>query len=539
MSLAQNRPQLNKSKLAKFRAAFALGDLSDKAQAITAAIGQTSATALDQRIANATPQDKALIQELLHYSHKETKGSTKPERVSRRALMSSVLSSGLDLDAAVDLRKVIDTIPARDLTDLLESLGRPGAFPPGVLAVHLLKASQPDADQRYTALKSTLLGFPADPGRAGRTESTSGGVTIGRDDQGKLKVINQAISLLPFKVPDANKNLSRQKIQQLKQIFDTVVDAKYSRQGVPMEILETLRKENVQRRKKGEREMTLKEALEQTDISGSDIAAKYGNGDCLVLGEELVRQFQQAGIDAKLVGYNNSGLTRQRRADGQVKDPVNSGPLTDGITHTDIVVSYTDADGKERVLAITPGMGAEDKWFKDYSREEFYGAKPPAVTPGDRVIGADGADLDMSKVQKDQLRFLTNLQLTNNKPTDPSQTKQICGIDIMAGKIYLNGEGSQAFRGPRAKTDGAVSLDLKAMLTNPLEKVTMKVWNAQSNRYEDCQMPKSDALVAALTAIGQQFGQPDEFVDNIVTLAENLDAWRSDVIAPEIANLHT
>jgi len=538
MSLVQNRPQLNKSKLAKFRAAFALDNLSDKAQAITAAIGQSSANALDQRITGAAPEDKALIQELLHYSHKQTKGSDKQERASRRALMGSVLSGGLDLDAAVELRKVIDTVPAKDLTALLQDLGKPGTFPPGVLAVHLLKAQRPDADKRYAALKSTLLGFPADPGRAGRNESTAGGVTIGRDDQGKLKIVNQALSLLPFQVPDANKNLTTQKIQQLKGIFDTVADTNYSRQGVPLEVLNTMRTQNRQRRK-SKSKMTLKEAMEQTDISGLDIAQKYGSGDCLVLGDKLVRRFQEAGIDAKLVGYNNSGLTRQRCGNGEVKDPKNSGLLTDGITHTDIVVPYTDATGKERVLAITPGMGAEDKWFKDYSREEFYNAQPPAVTPGDRVIGADGADIDTSKVQKDQLKFLTNVQLTNNKPTDPAHSKQVCGIDIMAGKIYLNGEGSKVFDGPRASEEGAVSLDLKAMLTNPREEVTMKVWNAQSNGYEDRQMPKSDALVATLMAIGKQFGQPNDFADNILTLAENLDEWRSDVIAPEIADLHT
>ena len=61
-----------------------------------------------------------------------------------------------------------------------------------------------------------------------------------------------------------------------------------------------------------------------------------------------------------------------------------------------------------------------------------------------------------------------------------------------------------------------MSFNFKDAIANPTAPVTVKAWNAQTNAYEDRQTTKLAAFLAFATAIKDQFGQPDDFVDDLL-----------------------
>ncbi len=548
------RPRVDQAKLSKFKKAFKLKDLTKKAGTISGTMQKSVVKNLDDRIRNGDLQERARIKDLLHFDSKETKGTSKQARVDTRSILATVLGHGIKIEAAEQLRDVLDGVPPEKLTAVLTDLGKEGAFPPGVLIEHLLTSKRgrtpgnnPDPGRgvrnAYAGLKDVLTAFPDDPQRGGKVEVSKNNITVGRDKDGKLKILSQAMTYVPLVIPERNKNLSPEKVEEMKAAFGKVVDANYSRGGVALEMMRAIQ----QRAMLDHKQPDIGKALDSFKVDGAKIANKYGGGDCMTQADNLVAELGRLGIDAKVVGLMEDKHVQQSKDQNKQIDFDKAAQIAGGMTHTDVVIPYTDQNGVERVLMFVPGMGKPEEGGEplvfDETADDFM-----SLDGFRRVIGPDGADLDTSGMQKRQLGFMTNIMITANKPDDEQGKKEMCGLDIVRGKLWLNGNASKKVKPPKElknkiegwgeNSKGSIEVDLKQMLKNPMEKLKLEVWNDQLKDYEEVEMTKIEALAAGLMAIGKQFGQPQDFVDNILTLGANLDQYREKVIDPEIMEMH-
>lgn len=397
--------------------------------------------------------------------------------------------------------------------------------------------------QTLTRLKQALAHVQPNISRAGQVEGSGGGVTVGRDGEGKMVILNQALSFTGVPIAETNKKMSPEVIAQVKQTFTQTVDANYSRHGVALDFMSYVRAKQQEAREADLPPPPLSLLMKTFDAADSDRATKYKGGDCMVLAENLAQRLRDQGLDARVAGYLNSELTTQRVGQDQ-KFPSDAGVVSCGMTHADVIVPYTTLTDEQRVLVLIPGMGPNDRYQADLSLEDYL--KPPhqrqaieaqmvQQSAQSHMVGPDGGPLDISRMEKEQLHFLTNIQITDSRPA--TGDKKLCGIDIMAGKIYLNGKASKDFQGLRPK-EGSVSLDIKALLAKADELVSMKLPNPDTDTLETVEVTGAEALAIALEGIAQQFDQPEDFVANILTLAENLDAYQSEIVSPDISALH-
>lgn len=542
------RTRVNPAKLAKFKKAFRLKDLTKKAGTVGGTMPPAIVKSLDERINAGDLTERARIKELLHFSAKEAKGSTEAARADIRSILANTLGRGISLDAAEQLRPALEGAPKAKLAAIVADLNDDGAFAPAVLIEHLLNNKSKTAQRDYAALKDTLTAFPGNPSRAGQVEVSKNNITIGRDEKGDLKILSQAMTFVPLQVPPENQGLTPEKIEGLKTAFKSTVDVNYSRGGVALEFMSSIRKENTKGRSALlRRRVDIGEALGKFDADGEKAATKYGGGDCMTQAEKLVAELKKQGISAQVVGLMEDKHVQQSRDQDKQIPFDKAAQIAGGMTHTDVVIPYTDTDGNRRVLMFVPGMGkqedTDEQLLFDEAAEDFL-----RMDGFRRVIGPDGNDLDTSSMQKRQLGFMTNIMITANKPEDEQSKKDMCGLDLVRGKLWLNGNATKKVKAPKGmkgkvegwgeNAKGSIEVDLKQMLRNPKEKLKIEVWNERTGDYEEVEVTKIEALTAGLIAIGKQFGQPPDFVDNILTLGENLDDYRAKVIHPDIMDMH-
>ena len=210
------------------------------------------------------------------------------------------------------------------------------------------------------------------------------------------------------------------------------------------------------------------------------------------------------------------------------------------MTHLDVLVPYTNQQGEERVILISPGIGL--------TAPDAYQDLPMSDLTSDAAIcykrvDPQTGDYDASKAQKVSFAGRHNLQLvTTPIDGDPTQ-KKIVGLDLLAGKLYLNRLASDQYRGAhseikRGQEQGAVSVDFKAAMADPNGATTIKTWDAATGAYIDMPTTKLEAFLAIATAIKNEFGQPDRFVDDLLVLAANHETYRKEMISPALTAMH-
>lgn len=502
-----------------------LHGLSKKSDTIFNNLQPSQQQALQSRLAQADGATRKEIKALLHYTSKEMGATTPGGRLAIRETLAQALASGMDLASAKQLKQELAKLPDFKLQQLVTELKKPGASMPAALARHLV---DPGNKTGYASIKDLLVAFPADPGRANQPESATASIALVRDAQGKLKVQYVAASLIDLPVPPSNQRLTPHKLQQIEQLFDQVASTKYSRTGVMLDFLHFHGQREQAALAQGRPAPSLDDSFAQYQPDGQAIAQKYGHGDCLALGHQLVKELANMGIEARLGGYWNGDLI-----DKDTNSPVRNKGRDEmsGVTHTDVLIPYTDANGQSKVLMLVPGMGNDAKWVKHLD--------PGAPELQQRTLQPDGGSVDAVGVQKNQLKWLTNLQLLNNPWSD--NNRNIFGIDLAKGVFYLNGAASQDFAaqhggGSSDPAARSIAFDFKAVLADPMARTTIKVWNNATNGYVDRKVPQMDALVVFLRAVQNQFGQPPAFVGEMLSLVANYNEYRAQVLMPTVGN---
>jgi hypothetical protein len=147
-------------------------------------------------------------------------------------------------------------------------------------------------------------------------------------------------------------------------------------------------------------------------------------------------------------------------------------------------------------------------------------------------ISPDGTGVDSVGIQKSALGYLTNIQITNGPPgTDGN--KQICGIDLTAGTLYINTAASNAYKGARPEGTGAIMMKFKDVADDPHGKIMLKAPNGK-----EVEVTKAEALALFAKGIQEQFKLKPEFVDNVMHLASNHQQYNQSVLWSSVQSMH-
>jgi len=402
-----------------------------------------------------------------------------------------------------------------------------------------------DAPEVFQRTAAILLDFPAVPAEAGKTAIANDRVALARDQNGQLQIRNMAMGFTRVGVPDGNTGFSAQKLQDVRDVFDQVASKPYSTQGIVLDFMRFFRETNQARAANGEAPLSLAEARQRYQPDGNAITDRFnGRGNCMGHAEKIVAELAKIGVTAHIVGHYTANLIDMNDPGSTDRDAYTKIPgaeaETGRVTHLDIVVPFKNDQNQERLLLISPGVGttSNDAW------QEFPLAK--AKTDGylaHKRVEPGQTGVDASESHKATLSYRSNIQLLSTGPDDDPAQKKLAGIDLIGGTVYLNRTASDDYRtathGPHAtaQANGAVSFNFKDAIANPTAPVTVKAWNAQTNAYEDRQTTKLAAFLAFATAIKDQFGQPDDFVDDLLTLAQNYDSYKTDILKPALSTL--
>lgn len=530
-----------------------LAPLSGKSAAIYGGLGEDLSARLDARLASASKAERKAIQEVLHFSYRDTGATSKEDRVAVRTAVAGYLAHGGGIEGAKLMRDAATDMSDKARKNLISAFAKQGdRHGAEIVSEHVLFArpapekfgTTETATERFQRFKPALLDFPPAPDKAGQAAFANEKVGMGYDSKGKLEVRSVAISMSDPSVPHANERLSQAKINEVRTVFDGIGDGNYSTQGVPLDFMRFFREENDKRGLHGQAPLGLTEAFARYQPNGAQITDSFnGCGDCMCHAERIVAELKSRGIEAQIVGHFSENLiqmtdpSRLPGSRGQTPEYTIPGQATatENVTHLDVIVPYTNQDGEARVILISPGVGtrAEDA-YQDYAFSEIV-TGPSSYKKVDPNTGR----YDAALAQKAQFAGRHNLKLLMT-PIDGArdQAKQV-GIDLLAGKIYLNRNAADQYRAGHGEIrpgqeQGAISIDFKAVFSDPSGATTLRTWDDTTGAYKDVPTNKLTALLVMATAIKNEFGQPDHFVDDLLTLAENHESYRNELLAPPL-----
>ncbi len=383
-------------------------------------------------------------------------------------------------------------------------------------------------------LEPVLLGLPADPAKAGQPMYASGSISVERDDQGALVIANVSAAHVSLRIPEKNKNLSAEKVEELKASFLPIIDTNYSRCGVALDFADSYRQAKLDNP-----DLSMAEALENYQPDGAGLHDANHSSDCYGQAAAIQREFAKPELDVECVmaGKYCHPNTQQKMEDGSLSNPQDAMLQSGRVTHMDVIVPYTDESGRERVLVFAPGEGKKDKSCQDLSMQEFLaGADAPLMRVAYDPDG-ENVSLDPAKCQKNALGYRTNLVITNGTPDTP-QAKDVAGIDLVGGKVFLSSGASAKFQGPKPLgNQERISFDYRDAINDPEGMITLDFPDGQGG-YEPREVTKMEALTAFVDSVGKQFGQSENFTASAMTLMANEEEYQQSVLWPSVQQMH-
>lgn len=540
------------AQLQQIAAAPKLAKLTDKSEAIAQRLGPELCAKLEARLADASWSDRRAMDRLLHFSRLGLGTTDAEKRLEVRVGIAAYLAEGGGIKEGKAIRERLLECSSVDSRAMVDRLKAQNGHPVACIADTILtdhgngserSRNRELTPEQFERALPALLSFPVHPSEAGENVVIAKGLTLMRDEEGKLQPRYLSLGRTNVDVPPSNTNLDAGKLQQIRAVFERVASGSYGMHGAPLDFMRFFRESNAVREWRGERALTMAEALERYRPDGAAITDRYnGTGNCMGHAEKMVAELGKIGIEAKVVGSFSPHLIKM--PDPRLPDSTGENIFipgergrTGGATHMDVVIPYTNQEGEARAVVIGAGMGTSDfTLFNDVPAAELRRGEPGHLNIVDR--GADR--IDAAAAQKVSLSYQHSMQLANTSPDARPTEKRLFGIDLLAGKLYLNRAASSEYRaqqGPLApgQQDGAITFDFKGAMADPRGPTTIKLWNEDTGAYEDTTVNKLTALLVFTAAVKEQFRQPDDFVDDIMTLAANYDAYKGTVLNPALA----
>lgn len=482
---------------------------------------------LATRIATSSENEQTRIAALLSAPVDAGAVDQAARHADTRTILAGCLAQGMPVDQADTLKTLLSGQPASVLDNMSKAMGEPATSAHGALSTFLL-AGDAVGGNRLETVRTLLQAMPVDVTRAGLTEHVDGNATLVRDAHGRLDCAFASAGVARIGSVTPYPTLSAIQLNQVRDAFATDCAPRYSRMGIPLDMMGAFAAENTRRRDNNPQEapISLGDFKRTWDADGTAAMNRYGKGDCMTAAQTLVQTLADQGITAHLGGVQNQTLMQQRHGANAI--PADGKLNTMGITHTDVLVPYRSESGEDRVMLITPGMG-------NLQPERFCRDLPASDPDVAKCRVGVAQQLDPSDIQKSQLGFLTNL-LINDRAWD-ARDHNIVGIDLVKGTMGLSGAATTRFRAahgtdfaPGEQT--ALVFNYRDAMANPGQPVTVKVWDADRNDYDDRTITKLQALGLFLRDVQVQFAQPPEFVANTMALLSNERAYHADVLWP-------
>lgn len=508
--------------------------LGGKSKKIRERLTDTLNARLTGRLSGMTREEQKAVKALLHFSKSQGSGLPRNVRMDIRTILAGFLAHGMGLGEAGELREILVRLPATRLARIARNLVENEVSPVEVLSNCLLNQSKvgPAQFQQYRRL---IQSFPPDPTRAGMTEYVDGDVTLVRDNEGRIDVGFASAAFVRIGPDNPYPRLSEHQRDQIREAFDIFCSPRYSRMGLALDIMGAFQAENDRRRnaQPPEDPIPLREFVRNWVVDGQRMIERYGKSNCMAAGQAMLEYLNGIGIRAYPGGVYNASLVQQRHADNH--SPSDAIMKTMGITHIDVLIPYTTDSNEERVIVVIPGMGNHD--LERYLRDLPIG--DPGV--GKRRVSVT-IPLNLSEIQKNQLGHLTNL-IANDRPWGEEGTVDlIVGIDLVEGTIGLNRAATARYReahgGDLDPENEKLNFSYREAMAHPGDLVPIRVWDSDTNTYNDQQLTRFECLTLFLHTIKEQFHMPDEFVSNALALMSNEREYHSHVLWPSTRELN-
>ena len=548
-ALAPNGTQ----NLANITAKTELSKLSEKSGAIYAKLQDDLSNKLESRLSSAPKSERKEMEKLLHFSYSEAKTTTREQRLEVRFAVATYLAEGGGLEGAKLLREVFTQMPDKGRKSQLDELmNTQGGSPSERVGDAILKlrnskvqnerfGTTASPQEHFAKYNKAVTDFPADPSKAKSLAFSNDFLNVGYDNAGKLEIRSTCIQFQG--VHQVGNVLDQSQVTNIETLVKDIAKNQYSTLGVPLDFITQFQDENERRTNTGEQRLGMREAFESYKPDGAKITDEFGgSGDCMCHAEKLVAELKKSGIEAKIVGHYTEGLIKMTDP-SDVKNGLVTIPgqleHTERVTHLDVMIPYTTPSGEERVIVVSPGIGPNDeKTFADMSVKDMLD-DPEYMY---KIVENGTNEVDPAKVQKAQIEGRHNLKLLLTPVDGPDNQRQQLGLDMLAGKLYLNRLASDTYRAAHGdlapgQDRGAISLDFKALLDDPDAPATLRTWDPVQNAYVDVQTDRFEAFVATLEAIRDTFGQPDRFVDDIINMVINFEEYREEMIAKPLVAL--
>ncbi len=322
---------------------------------------------------------------------------------------------------------------------------------------------------------------------------------------------------IPIGMAKGNLNLDQPQVEQLKDVFKDVYEGTpYNNMSPMLEFVKFFKEA-----KESNPNLTLHQAYLAFNPSPEELFDKYQSGDCVIVAGKVHAAFQHMGVEAGVVGQ----FTRPPWADPPIPNN-REGPawphydkVTENVHHCAIALKYTSRSGEEKGLYMDPlfGSGEEIKEVDSYD-DRNHGMKT--------LIAIDSRDTsenitNVGHILKMQMAGKTKMNLMGK-----AGMSQICGIDLLNGNIYLNGEGAKGLKGLPLGANGRFSIKLEDL------KDPQATGNYIIVEGEAVQMSHREALEKFAEVAKDRFQLPDDFVGNMIVLAENAEEIVKTVLLP-------
>lgn len=332
--------------------------------------------------------------------------------------------------------------------------------------------------------------------------------------EGLLRLASPAKQIgRPLKWVKSNEDMAAQ-VEQLEEIFLKIYDRTvYNNMSPMLELMKFFRET-----KQSNRELTLFQAFEAFDPFPSELFDKYQSGDCVIIASKTQAVLRGMGIESAVVGC--------RMANIWSTPPIPGGERlgyweeydrsSEGIHHCGVVVKYSDVAGKKLVACIDPTFVDPHLNFKSSDIETVL----------------EGGTCDWFATKRletiDNLNYLLKMHMAGKtkmllKSKGTGYTSPILGIDLLRGNIYLNKVGSARFK------DLPLTRNLKFSIRLADLKDPLAIGSYLING-EECQMTHRAALKRFIDIVKAELHLPDDFEENVITLAHNEEEVVSQIL---------
>jgi hypothetical protein len=339
--------------------------------------------------------------------------------------------------------------------------------------------------------------FPKEPFRV--IYDAFGRLALAQQDHKMTEPVEQTCEGIP---------LTTSQLQQIKDIYEKVIThSPYNNLGICFEYMKFFREI-----KKTNPDITLQQAFQTFAPNSSHIFEKYRSGDCVALAGSLQNALQKAGFSSGIFGeFSYPSWARPPVPNAASFDWAEYNEKTECVHHCATVVRFKDEHLNDKCLVLqtfAPIPIEELDWTSFVTRLR------PQESP-DNII-------NLENTLKKQLsgKYKVLVMAPGNK--------KIFWIDFLRGVCFLNREAATGLTGLPCGKNGVLSLSLRD-LQHPDTQGTYYI-DGQPHR-----MSHREALRRCFSALQKEFQLPNDFEENMITLAQNLDSLIQNVLLRPIS----